>query len=109
MEQRGLSTTAIWALALINLIDGFIANVIWPFVPFMVEDFSVCSPKDLGVYVGIIGGSFFLAQFCSSFAWGVLSDRIGRRPTLLAGVAGDILSALVFGFAPNYYVAIFGR
>ena len=41
--------------------------------------------------------------------WGGLSDRIGRKPVLLFGCAGTLLSLLVVGFAPNFWIALLGR
>ena len=41
--------------------------------------------------------------------WGGLSDRIGRKPVLLLGCAGTLLSLLVVGFAPNFWIALLGR
>ena len=55
------------------------------------------------------GASYYLAATCSAIVWGMLADRLGRRPTLLAGTLGTCVANLVFGFAPNYKVAVFGR
>lgn len=41
--------------------------------------------------------------------WGGLSDRIGRKPVLLAGCAGTMLSMLMVGFATNIWTALAGR
>jgi predicted MFS family arabinose efflux permease len=41
--------------------------------------------------------------------WGGLSDRIGRKPVLLAGCAGTMLSMVMVGFASNIWVALAGR
>lgn len=41
--------------------------------------------------------------------WGGLSDRIGRKPVLLVGCAGTMLSMIVLGFASNIWVALIGR
>lgn len=41
--------------------------------------------------------------------WGGLSDKVGRKPVLLSGCAGTMLSLLVVGFAPNFWVALAGR
>lgn len=41
--------------------------------------------------------------------WGRLSDRIGRRPVLLVGLAGSALSYLVFGLAGSLAVLFLSR
>lgn len=41
--------------------------------------------------------------------WGAVSDRIGRKPVLLVGCFGTILSLLIVGFADTFWVAMGGR
>lgn len=41
--------------------------------------------------------------------WGGLSDRLGRKPVLLLGCAGTVLSLLVVGFSFNFWIALLGR
>lgn len=55
------------------------------------------------------GASYYLAATCSAIVWGILADKLGRRPTLLAGTLGTCAANLVFGFAPSYKAAVFGR
>lgn len=38
-----------------------------------------------------------------------MSDRFGRKPILLLGCAGTMLSLLIVGFAPNFWIALLGR
>lgn len=65
--------------------------------------------RSLGFYAGLIASSFFASQTITSFYWGRLSDRIGRRPVLLGGLLGVFLSVLVFGCSRSYEQAIIGR
>lgn len=41
--------------------------------------------------------------------WGTISDKYGRKPIVLSGLAGVALSSLLFGVAPNYWVALVAR
>lgn len=41
--------------------------------------------------------------------WGGLSDRVGRKPVLLIGCLGTMLSMLMVGFASSLWVAVVGR
>ncbi|KAH0066235.1 MFS general substrate transporter, partial [Aureobasidium melanogenum] len=41
--------------------------------------------------------------------WGRLSDKVGRKPILLMGLAGTGISMIVFGFSPNLTTALIAR
>lgn len=41
--------------------------------------------------------------------WGSLSDRIGRKPVLMIGCSGTMLSMVMVGFASNIWMALLGR
>jgi len=83
---------------------------IFPYIYFMIRDFGVAtSPAEISVYAGMVTSAFAFAEFSSGVAWGRLSDRIGRKPVLLTGLAGTALSMLVFGFSPNLPVALLAR
>jgi len=76
----------------------------------MIKDFGVTQREsEISVYAGMVTSAFAFAEFSSGVAWGRLSDRIGRKPVLLTGLAGTALSMLIFGFAPNLPVALLAR
>ena len=74
----------------------------------MIESFDV-PKKDIAFWVGITSASFAISQFFSGVIWGRLSDRYGRKYTILAGLTGTLFSCLLFGFAKSLPVAIFAR
>jgi MFS family permease len=63
----------------------------------------------LGTYAGFLGSSFFVGQLISSFVWGRLSDKYGRRPIMLAGAFFSFAAVQAFAFSRNYYYALIVR
>lgn len=55
----------------------------------------------VGAVIGLLMASFSLMQFFFAPVWGGLSDRIGRRPVLLVGLAGSVVFYALFGFAAS--------
>lgn len=60
-------------------------------------------------YAGFIESVFALVQFATVFLWGRASDRIGRKPVLLFGLAGVFLSMNAFGLARTLPQMIIAR
>lgn len=50
---------------------------------------------------GLLFATFSLCQFLSTPVIGRLSDKYGRKPLLVASIAGTALSFLMMAFAPN--------
>ncbi|ORX53499.1 MFS general substrate transporter [Hesseltinella vesiculosa] len=84
-------------------------TVIFPFIVQMVRDFDIAREEDVGFYVGFLTSSFALCQLLTGMQWGSLSDRIGRRPTILMGMSGAIISILLFGISKSYWWALCSR
>ena len=53
--EIGISRQVLTVLGMMNVVEGFTMNVIWPFLPFMVEAFGVATEDTVGLYVGILG------------------------------------------------------
>lgn len=97
-------------LAVIQFLEAFTFTNIFSYVGFMVYDFHLTDdPDQVGYYAGYLGSVFSVASFLSSFWWGRLSDRYGRRPVLLFGCVGGILSSALFGFSKNLTMALVAR
>ena len=96
--------------ALCRICEPIAFMSIFPYVYYMIKDFGVTKrDSEISVYAGMVTSAFAFAEFSSGVAWGRLSDRIGRKPVLLTGLAGTALSMLLFGFAPNLPVALLAR
>ncbi|KIV89554.1 hypothetical protein, variant 2 [Exophiala mesophila] len=72
----------------------------------MTKDFGL---PDASFYAGILVASFSLSEAAFSMLWGHLSDRVGRKPVLLFGCFGTIVSLMMVGFSSNFTVALVGR
>ncbi len=59
--------------------------------------------------VGPLIASFAVAQLISSPFWGKFSDRYGRRPAMLVGLAASAVAYLVFGYADSLWLLFASR
>ncbi|KAL1932654.1 hypothetical protein VTP01DRAFT_8332 [Rhizomucor pusillus] len=84
-------------------------TICFPFVVFMIRDFHMGDEKQTGFYVGILTSTFALCQLLTGIPWGMLSDRVGRRPILLNGLFGTMIGILMFGLSKSFYWALFCR
>ena len=81
----------------------------FPYAWLMVKDFHVGDRSSASFWAGIFISSFALAESLTGLAWGHVSDRIGRKPVLLIGCAGTLISLLIVGFSTNFWLALAGR
>jgi MFS family permease len=95
-------------VAIVTFCEGFNGRVLIPFVPLMVQDFGF-SEHNVGYVAGLITSCFFISQFVASFILGKASDKYGRRPIILLGLAGNAVAIALFGFSTNLAVAIYAR
>ena len=99
----------IWT-ALVRVCEPIAFMSVFPYVYYMVQSFRVTTDdRQISFYAGMITSSFALAEFSTSILWGRLSDKIGRKPVLILGLFGTMISMLAFGFASSLPVALLGR
>lgn len=75
-----------------------------PLMPFYALRFD--APEWM---VGPLISAFAMAQLISSPIWGRVSDRRGRRPALLIGLAAAGVAFLIFGFATSLWMLFLSR
>jgi len=62
-----------------------------------------------GTVIALLVSSYAVAQLVSAPTWGRVSDRFGRRPALLIGMAASGVAYLVFAFANSLEVLFLSR
>jgi MFS family permease len=105
-QSSPLPTKQLAILAVIALAEQTALNSISPYLPEMTSTFPEVDVQSLGLYVGIIGSSFALAQFATNFFWGYLSDRIGRKPIVMLGTILTAACFVAFGFCRTLWQAV---
>lgn len=93
------SLLVIFLTVFIDLL-GF--GIVLPLLPIYGKHFALehgWSDAQLGWLVGLLLSSFSCMQFLFLPIWGRLSDRFGRRPILMIGLAGSTFFYAMFGLA----------
>ncbi len=79
-------------------------SIILPLLPFYAEHYGAT-----GVWVGALLSAYSAVQFVSAPILGRISDRTGRRPVLLASLAGSAGSLALTGAAHSLWLLLAGR
>ena len=79
-------------------------GIVVPILPLYAKKFGA-SAFEAGMLLAI----YSLAQWTTSTWWGRLSDRIGRRPVIIAAAIGGCAGFIVIGCASALWVVLVGR
>ncbi|MBD3672447.1 MAG: MFS transporter [Planctomycetaceae bacterium] len=71
-------------------------GIVLPLLPRYGESFEAGKWE-----LGLLMASFSAMQFLFAPVWGRISDRVGRRPILILGLAGSTVSYGLFGYATS--------
>jgi DHA1 family multidrug resistance protein-like MFS transporter len=75
-----------------------------PIMPFYIEKLGAG-----GRELGWLMAAYSLMQLVCAPLWGVLSDRVGRKPVLTLGVLGYAVTLLMFGLATRFWMLFVAR
>src|SRR5207248_5078338 len=101
----GSQRSALLIVFLVVFIDLLGFGIVLPLLPLIGDMYLndlIPGGKEAklgGAILGLLMSSFSAMQFIFAPIWGRASDRIGRRPILLLGLAGSVAFYALFGVA----------
>lgn len=93
MKKQTTATIILFAAMMIIML-GF--SIAIPLMPFYVTHFGASASA-----LGFMMAMYSIMQFLFAPMWGRLSDRYGRKPVILIGIAGNFITFLMQGFAQS--------
>ncbi|OAA72314.1 Major facilitator superfamily transporter [Cordyceps fumosorosea ARSEF 2679] len=100
-QEKPLPALQIALLCYARIMEPIAFFAIVPYIAAMVSRAGRLPASDVGFYSGLIESLFSAVQVCVLIAWGRLADRLGRRPVLLASLAGMAVGPALFGLATS--------
>ncbi|MGZ3693606.1 MAG: MFS transporter [Bdellovibrionota bacterium] len=89
---------------LVVFFDLLAFGIVIPILPYYSKTFGATALE-----LGWLMAAYSIAQFAFSPFWGGLSDRIGRRPVLLATILAGACSMTATALAPSYWMLFCAR
>ena len=129
-SATGASRGTIGVVLLTVFLDMVGFSILFPIFPKMLDHYLLLEGADsaigalahrLGELAGhdknavqtlfgaVLGSIYALLQFLFAPVWGGLSDRIGRRPTLLVTLTGTFLGYVLWIFSGSFWLLIVSR
>ncbi|MBB4632202.1 TCR/Tet family MFS transporter [Sphingosinicella soli] len=102
------SRPAIAFILAVAVLDVMAMGLVIPVLPALIEGF-VGSEASAGYWNGIMVAIWAGMQFLCSPIIGSISDRYGRRPTILISTAGLTLDWILMALAPDLWWLAVGR
>ena len=88
----GVARPSTYLCAFLTLLNDRLGEtLIFPLLPFLLAGFTTD-----GRTLGLLTGSYAVAQFLATPLIGALSDRYGRKPVIALCVAGSVLGLALF-------------
>jgi DHA1 family tetracycline resistance protein-like MFS transporter len=91
------------------LLDSLAQSIAFPILPRLAQHLAGGDTAAASRWVGWLEVGWAAPQFLAAPALGLLSDRLGRRPVIVAGVLGVGAELALNALAPNVWWLLAGR
>ena len=106
--SSGARARAVLALVAATLVISASFGLNMPLLPSLIEAVSPNVGAKVPLHTGLAAGLFTLALGSAAPLWGAVSDRVGRRPVLLVGMTGFVLTMALFS-SPSGLAEVYGE
>ncbi|KAJ3866719.1 major facilitator superfamily transporter [Lentinula novae-zelandiae] len=98
-------------LMLLQICEPITSQSIYPYINQLISELDITGgdERKVGYYAGLIESLFFVTEAMTVFQWSRASDHIGRKPILLIGLAGSMISMLLFGLSKTFWALVISR
>lgn len=103
-EPLPLPRKELFLIWIVHASQGFQTTMLFPMLVFMVGEYGLPAHAT-GKYAGILASLYPFAQFCTSFLWGNISDRTGRKKWLIFGNTVAAFSSISLGLCKTFSAA----
>jgi MFS transporter, DHA1 family, multidrug resistance protein len=103
-SERRVTGGILFLLAGLAALGALATNIVLPAFPRIGAELEISSPE-----LGLLLSSFFVAFALGQLAVGPLSDRFGRKPLVLGGLAVFAAGSVVCALAGTLPLLVLGR
>uniref|UniRef100_A0A0E0BEZ5 Histone-binding protein RBBP4 N-terminal domain-containing protein n=1 Tax=Oryza glumipatula TaxID=40148 RepID=A0A0E0BEZ5_9ORYZ len=109
-EHKGIPYKEFLFVAITTLASSLPISSLFPFLYFMIRDLHIArTEEDIGFYAGFLGASYMIGRGFASILWGMVADRIGRKPVIIFSIFAVIVLNTLFGLSVKYWMAVTTR
>ena len=94
MQQWQKNLYVSWFAQVLSLM-GF--GFFMPFVPLFIQELGVQTPREIRVWVGLLASVSGLTLGIMAPIWGIVADKIGRKPMILRALGGAAIIVTLSG------------
>ncbi|CAN6339505.1 unnamed protein product [Urochloa humidicola] len=106
-ENQGIPYRLFFHIWVIILVSSLPISLLFPFLYFMIRDLHIAQrEEDIGFYAGFVGASYMLGRALTSTIWGMVADRIGRKPVIILAILSVLVFNTLFGLSVQYWMAL---
>lgn len=98
MEPWKKNLYSVWSAQFIAAVG---LNLVVPFLPLYLRELGVDGDKSLKIWSGVVYAAPFLVSALMQPFWGVLGDRVGRKPMIVRAMLGLSAAHFLMGFSSS--------